>query len=138
MFWQWVVDAGLTAKDKDLAAGLDKDGSPLRPLHPKTIKYRKSEVGPTFKAAPPLEPSYARSRVRSLLTGRAHTSSAEFWWKFDSLTGRSFAEILIYQRDEYGRDVFGPSPRGTAWVTAQALKKWATWKGPRAAPRGPL
>jgi hypothetical protein len=70
MWWEWVVEFGLLAKDRDLAKRLDKDGNPLRRLDPHSIKYRKSEVGPTFKNAPPLEPSYARSRVRSLLTGR--------------------------------------------------------------------
>src|SRR5208283_2832452 len=55
------------------------------------------------------------SRVMSLLTGRAHTSSAEFWWKFDSHTGRSFAEILHYWADDQGHDVFGLSPQGRDW-----------------------
>jgi len=128
VWFGFVVKYGLVAKDKDLARGLGADGNPLKPLRPKSIKYRKSEVGPTFKHAPPLEPSYARSRVRSLLTGRPHTSSAEFWWRFDSHTGRSFAEVLRYQRDEYGRDVFGLSPRGTAWTLAQATKEWERWK----------
>ena len=116
MYWGWVVELGLQAKDRDLAAGLDKDGAPLRPLKPESIKHRKSEVGPTFWNAPPLSPGQARSRVRSLLTGRAHLSSAEFWWRFDPITGRSFAEVLIGQRDAYGRDVFGLSPAGTGWV----------------------
>src|SRR5208283_39502 len=70
----------------------------------------------------------AISRVRSLLTGRAHASSAEFWWTFDAISGQSFAEILRYQRDEYGRDVFGLSPRGTAWTLAKAMKDWDEWK----------
>lgn len=66
--------------------------------------------------------------MRSLLRGRAHSNSAEFFWAFDSVTGKSFADILRYQRDEYGRDVFGLSPDGTDWVQAQALKKWNAWK----------
>src|SRR5208283_5449902 len=70
----------------------------------------------------------AISRVRSLLTGRAHASSAEFWWTFDAISGQSFAEILRYQRDKYGRDVFGLSPRGTAWTLAKAMKDWDEWK----------
>jgi hypothetical protein len=127
-FWKWVVEFGLQAKDRDLAKGLDKDGQPLRGLTAASIRRRKSEVGPTDKYAPPLQPSHARSRVRSLLTGRAHTNSAEFWWKFDPVTGRSFARVLQGQRDRYGRDVFGLSPMATAWVKAQALKKWERWK----------
>ena len=104
------------------------DGRPMKALHPKTIKYRRSEVGPVTKTAPPLIPALELSRVRALLTGRAHASSAEFWWKFDAVSGASFAVILRYQRDEYGRDVFGLSPRGTAWTLARAMKDWETWK----------
>ncbi len=125
MWYQWVVDLGLARKDRELAQGRDKDGK-IGVLHPDTIKHRKSEVGPTYPNAPFLTPSYARSRVRSLLTGRAHTSSAEFWWSFDSVTGRSFAMILHYQA-EAGHDVFGLSPLGVAWVTREALKRWAAW-----------
>lgn len=127
LFWGWVVEFGLQAKHKDLTKGLDKDGSPLRGLKPRSIRYRKSEVGPTDKHAPPLQPSHARSRVHSLLTGRAHLDSAEFWWRFDSVAGRSFATVLEYQREQ-GRDVFGLSPKATAWVRQQALKKWEQWK----------
>ena len=126
MYWGWVVELGLKRKDQDLAAGLDKDGAPLRPLKPESIKHRKSQVGPTFRHARPLSPGQARSRVRSLLTGRAHTSSAEFWWKFDPITGRSFADVLLAQQEQ-GRDVFGLSPAGTSWVRSEAAKRWQAW-----------
>src|SRR5271166_2415455 len=128
VWFDLVVKYGLIAKDRDLAKGLGADGKPMKALHPKTIKYRKSEVGPVHKHAPPLIPALELSRVRSLLTGRAHSSSAEFWWKFDAVSGASFAEILRFQRNEYGRDVFGLSPQGTAWTLAQATKDWKTWK----------
>lgn len=127
MFWGWVVEFGLEAKHRDLSKGLDKDGSPLRALKPKSIKHRKSEVGPTDRHAPPLQPSHARSRVHSLLTGRAHVNSAEFWWRFDSVTGNSFAAVLSHQAEQ-GRDVFGLSPKATAWVRQQAGKRWESWK----------
>jgi len=125
MWFQWVVDLGLERKDKELARGWDKNGNTHR-LKPKTIKYRKSEVGPVHPTAPRLIPALDLSRVRSLLTGRAHTSSAEFWWKFDSVTGESFAVILHYAA-EAGHDVFGLSPQGTAWVARQATKRWRAW-----------
>ncbi len=134
MYWGWVVELGLKRKDEELAKGLDKDGNPLRPLKPESIKHRKSEVGPTFRNAPPLEPGMARSRVRSLLTGRAHISSAEFWWKFDAVTGRSFSEVLQGQKKQ-GRDVFGLSPAGTAWVRAQAYRRWLAWVAKVGTPR---
>jgi hypothetical protein len=126
MWFQWVVDLGLERKDKELSRGWDKNGNVHR-LKPKTIRYRKSEVGPVHPTAPRLIPALNLSRVRSLLTGRAHTTSAEFWWKFDSVTGASFAVILHYQAEEYGHDVFGLSPTGTAWVEREATKKWRAW-----------
>ena len=126
MYWGWVTEAALARKDWELARGWDKNGA-IHPLSPYTIKHRKSEVGPVHKRAPRLIPALALSRVRSLLTGRAHTTSAEFWWKFDSVTGASFAVILHYQADEYGHDVFGLSPTGTAWVAREAAKKWRAW-----------
>jgi len=135
MWYQWVVDLALARKDRELAKGMDKNGK-IGVLDPGTIKHRKSEVGPTTKTAPYGTPSYARSRVRSLLTGRAHTGSAEFWWGFDSHTGRSFAVILHYWADEYSHDVFGLSVSGTAWVTREAVKKWSAWKAAGGYERG--
>jgi hypothetical protein len=126
MWFQWVVDLGLARKDLELSRGWDKDGN-IHPLAARTIKYRKSEVGPVTKNAPRLIPALELSRVRSLLTGRAHATSAEFWWKFDSVTGDSFAVILHYAA-EAGHDVFGLSRQGTEYVQAEALRKWARWK----------
>ena len=125
MYWGWVVDLGLQRKDKELARGWDKNGNVHR-LKASTIKHRKWEVGPVHPTAPRLIPALNLSRVRSLLTGRAHTTSAEFWWKFDAITGASFAVILHYAA-EAGHDVFGLSPTGTAWVTREATKKWRAW-----------
>ncbi len=127
MFWQWVTDSALVVKDRELSKGWDKDGQ-IHPLHRETIKHRKSEVGPVTKTAPRLEPALKRSRVRSLLRGRAHHSSAELYWDFDAVTGDSFAVILHYQAEEYGHDVFGLSDRGTAQVRREALDKWQAWK----------
>jgi len=126
-WFEWVTELGLDRKLKELRKGWDKNGK-THPLKPRTIKYRKSEVGSVHKRAPRGIPALDVSRVMALLTGRAHLSSAEFWWGFDSVTGRSFAEILHYWADDQGHDVFGLSPQGMAWVTAQALKKWAAWK----------
>ena len=124
MFWGWVTEAALR-KDKELARGWDKNGN-VHPLKPQTIRYRKSEVGPVHPNAPRLIPALNLSRVRSLLTGRAHTTSSELWWKFDAVTGRSFAVVLHYAA-EAGHDVFGLSPTGTAWVAREATKKWQAW-----------
>src|SRR5271166_274907 len=126
MFWQWVTDEALRVKDRELSRGWDKDGQ-IHPLKPATIKYRKSEVGPVTKTAPRLEPALARSRVRSLLRGRAHHASAELYWDFDAVTGDSFAVILHFAA-EAGHDVFGLSDRGTAQVRREALDRWQAWK----------
>ena len=95
LFWGWVTDAALRVKDRELSHGWDKDGK-VHPLRPRTIKYRKSEVGPVTRNAPRLIPALNLSRVRSLLRGRAHTNSAELYWTFDEVTGDSFAAILHF------------------------------------------
>jgi hypothetical protein len=127
VWFDLVVKYGLIAKGRDLRRGKDKNGD-THALAPRTIKYRRSEVGPVTKTAPRGIPALDVSRVMSLLIGRAHTSSAEFWWGFDSVTGESFAKILHYWADDQGHDVFGLSPQGTAWTLAQAAKDWEAWK----------
>jgi GNAT superfamily N-acetyltransferase len=129
-FWQWVVDAGLKRKDKELSEGLNKDGKPLRGISKETRKHRRSAMTPSGKGdpkAPPLIPGWQKSRTRSLLAGKAHATYAEFYWRYDAYTGASWSEVLTYQAEK-GRDVFGLSDRGTAWVEAQALRKWEAWK----------
>jgi hypothetical protein len=130
MYWQWVVDFGLKRKDKELSEGLDKDGKALKPILAETRKHRRSEMTPTGRgspSAPPLTPGYQKSRTRSLLAGRAFTTHAEFFWLYDPHTGDSWGVILADQAKQ-GRNVFGLSPAGTAWVQAQALRKWNQWK----------
>jgi hypothetical protein len=131
-YWGWVVEFGLKRKDKELAEGLDKDGKPLKPISAKTRKYRRSAMTPSGRGspnAPPLTPAYAKSRTRSLLDGRALSTHAEFWWRFDAFTGDQWGAILeIQARPPHRRDVFGLSPTGTRWVQAQALKRWEAYK----------
>jgi hypothetical protein len=126
-FWSFVVAEGLKVKDRELAAGLDKDGKPLKPISPETRKYRKSAMTPTGRGdpqAPPLTPGYGLSRTRSLLSGRAFPDRAEFWWRFDPFTYDSWARILRMQVRQ-GRDVFGLSPRGLAQVTSRSWRAFA-------------
>jgi hypothetical protein len=130
MFWGWLMEAALKAKDRDLSMGLDKDGQPLRPITAHTRKHRKSVMTPTGKgdpSAPPLMPGRKLSRVRSLLTGRAEVDHAEFWWKFDPFTHESFAKILEKEKDE-GRDVFGLSPAALKRSMSQAWDRYAKWE----------
>lgn len=130
MWWRWVVEVGLSQKDKDLAKGIDAHGHPLKAILPATRKHRRSEMTPSGRGAPeapPLTPGYQKSRARSLLTGKAFADRAEFWWKFDPLTHDSFARILEYQAQE-GRDVFGLSPAALRRMRLICLGKYDDWK----------
>jgi hypothetical protein len=130
MFWGWVVDLGLRAKDGELAKGLDRDGQPLRPISAKTRKYRRSAMTPDGKgdpSAPPLMPARVLSRTRSLLAGRALPTHAEFYWRFDAWTGDSWGRVLAIHARK-GRDVIGLSDKGVARVRAQAWDRWERWK----------
>ena len=135
-FWKWVVDVALRVKDRELARGWDKNGV-AHPLHPNTIKYRRSEVGPVTRTAPRLEPALKRSRVRSLLRGRAHHQSAELFWDFDAVSGDSFAVILHFAAEQ-GHDVFGISPGGMAEVIREATSRWRAWQSNPGNARPPL
>jgi hypothetical protein len=133
MFWGWVVLFGIKAKVADLMQGLDKDGRPLRPILPRTRKYRRSAMTASGKGdpgAPPLIPAHMRSRTISLLDGRALSTHADFFWRFDAWTGASWGDVLAIQ-SQHGRDVIGLSRASTAKVQAQALRKWADWKAGR-------
>jgi hypothetical protein len=130
MFWHWVLELSLRAKDRDLSKGLDKDGQPLRPISKYTRENRRSAMTASGKgdpSAPPLIPAWQRSRVRSLLTGREFTDHVELWWKFDPYTRDSFARILEYQKEQ-GRDVFGLSQDSLRRVRAQAWERWRKWR----------
>jgi hypothetical protein len=130
LYWSWVVELGLKRKDKELSQGLDKDGKPLKPISAYTRAHRRSAMTPNGKGdpgAPPLTPGLQKSRTRSLLAGRAFSTHAEFYWRYDGFTGASWAVVLSYQADD-GRDVFGLSTEGTAWVKAQSWECWRQWK----------
>jgi hypothetical protein len=130
LFWSWVLEFGLKRKDKELSQGLDKDGEPLKPIDKYTREHRRSAMTPSGKGdpgAPPLTPGLQKSRTRSLLAGRAFSTHAEFYWRYDSFTGASWAVVLSYQAVQ-GRDVFGLSDAGMAWVKVQAWALWDQWK----------
>ncbi len=130
MYWGWVVEEGIRAKEADLARGLDKDGKPLKPISAYTRAHRRSAMTPTGRgspSAPPLTPAYQLSRTRSLLTGRAEVDGAEFWWRFDPFTGGSWARILEYQKAQ-GRDVFGLSKEGVNRAVGRARALYQRWE----------
>ena len=85
-------------------------------------------MGPADPDAPPLTPAYGLSRTRSLFTGRAMPGHAEFFWRFDPVTGKPWGRILRYHADGAGRlpvrDVIGLSPASLAWVRDQVGVWW--------------
>jgi len=136
-FWAAVVKLVLRAKDRELAAGLDRFGVSMVPIAESTRRKGRwrSHTGMGDPDAPPLDPAYALSRTRSLLTGRAHRDHAEFFWRLDTVTGQHWGRILGFHRAGAGRlpvrDVIGLSPQSLAWVREQAAKWWADWKAGR-------
>jgi hypothetical protein len=130
LYWTWVLKLALARKDRELAAGLDKDGKPLRPISEYTRKHRRSAMTPSGKgdpAAPPLTPGLQKSRTRSLLAGRALSTHVDMFWRFDGFTGESWAVVLSYQAAR-GRDVFGISDEGLAAIKAKSWSLWESWK----------
>lgn len=131
MYWKWVVELTITAKDRELAAGLDRFGAPMVPISLKTRLHRKSVKGPADPYAPPLQPAHGLSRTRSLFSGRAFPDHAEFFWLFDEFTGASWGKILKLHARGAGhlpvRDVIGISPESLGWVRAHALSRWMGW-----------
>jgi hypothetical protein len=130
LYWTWVLKLALARKDKELAAGLDKDGKPLRAISEYTRKHRRSAMTPSGKgdpAAPPLTPGLQKSRTRSLLAGRALSTHVDMFWRFDGFTGESWAVVLSYQAAR-GRDVFGISDEGLASIKVKSWALWESWK----------
>lgn len=123
-----VVEFGLRRKDFELSRGLNAKGDPLPGVKPETRANRKSEMTPSGKGdprAPYLMPGRGLSRTRSLLAGKAHADYAEFGWRYDAFTGDQWGRVLAaHARRGKAYDVVGLSPRGVAWVAAQAQAKW--------------
>ena len=134
LYWSWVTEFGLKAKDSELARGLNKHGKPLPGVKEKTRKNRRSAMTATGRgdpSAPYLMPGRGLSRTRSLLAGRAHRNYAEFYWRYDPWTGDQWGKVLSYHaaRSTDGRyDVVGLSADSTRKVQAAALLKWEAWK----------
>lgn len=125
---QIVVDLGLRRKDWELSRGLNAKGEPLPGVKVETAKHRRSEMTPTGKGdprAPYLMPGRGLSRTRSLLAGKAHADYAEFGWRYDAWTGDQWGKILaMHARRGEAYNVVGLSPKGIAWVAANAIREW--------------
>lgn len=133
-FWRAVVGFTLEAKDRELAAGLDRLGDPLTPIAPSTRARgrKRSYTGLGSAGNPPLTPAGALSRTRALLTGRALVNSAEFYWTYDTVSGLPWGQMLGWHRAGAGglpkRDVIGLAPQSLAAVKAQADRWWKNYK----------
>lgn len=136
-FWALVAPIALRVKDQELAAGLDANGQPLKPISPRTRRYRKSAMVPGGKgdpSAPPLMPARQKSRTRALLAARVvGDTHVELYWRFDPFTGDQWSRILTFQREQ-GRDVFGISPDGMKKIRQQSAAAWTKWKKLNAEP----
>lgn len=130
LFWQAVAAYVVELKAAELEAGLDRNGEELVALKPRTIKYRRSAMGPADPNAPPLQPAHGLSRTRSLFTVEVSPSANGLvcFWAFDSRTGASWGEILDHHRKGSGalpiRDVFGLSPQSMARLKQRASDWW--------------
>lgn len=127
-FNQVVADLVLKRKDFELSRGLNAKGEPLPGVKAETRKNRKSEMTPTGKGdprAPYLMPGRGLSRTRSLLTARAYENYVVVGWRFDAWTGDQWGRVLAaHARRGEAYNVVGLSPRGVAWVAAQAQARW--------------
>lgn len=133
LFWRMVVALGLRRKDWELSMGYNSRGNKMPPVKPQTAANRRSEM--TFSGrgdpkAPYLTPGRAASRTRSLLTGSAENNRAVFSWAWDFHTRDEWGQILEYHRRRGKQyDVIGISPKGIAWVAANAAQQWRTMVG---------
>lgn len=131
-FWRAVVPLVLAAYGDQLEDGIGADGSALIEIAASTRKYRRSARGSADPDAPPLIPAHAASRTRSLLTGRAFSTYAEFFWRIDSTTGLHWGKVLGWHRTGSKRypprDVIGLAPQYQAKVQAQAAGWWSVRK----------
>ena len=124
-FWKAAIAYVLKAKDQDLAAGLDKDGEPLKPIAQSTRDNRVSAMGPADPSAPPLMPAYATSRTRLWLTAKQVDNVVRVSWRND------WGQILIYHANKgpkKRRDVFGLSPEGFRKARGWLDGWWISWK----------
>ena len=123
-----LVQIVLKVRDASLAKGLDRFGQPFKPISRRTRENRRSAMGNPDPNAPPLTPAYGLSRTRSLLAGRAIKDHAEFFWRFDEHTGKSWGVILGYHRAGAGhlpvRDAIGISNADIAIVRRELLAVW--------------
>ena len=126
-FWREVVRLVKIAKQRELAAGLDRFGKPLIPITEYTRRHRKSAMGIPDPNGPVFQPAHDESRTVAWFDGRAFADHAEFFWR------NGWGRILKLHatgraRGGKVRDVLGLSPKNQRWVETQANAWWRAWK----------
>lgn len=119
--------------DAARAKGLDRHGKRLARLSPRTVKYRRSSMGPADPKAPPLTPAYDLSRTRSFLKRQVTAAGVWFWWKKDPRAKGPWGKIVWYHamgmvRGAPVRDVMGFSQAELESIKRR-LAMW--WKAHR-------
>lgn len=141
LYWQQFAKHAAEAKDRELAAGLDKNGNRMADIADSTREARLnpaySPMGIADPDAPPLTPCYEASRTRSLLRYKADPTGVTFYWDFDHNTGDSWGVILSYHQTAFGnrpaRDVFGLSRNGQNKARSAASQWWNQYLSTRLA-----
>lgn len=130
-YWSVVRTLVLNAYDRQLAAGVDRNGIPFAALKTRTILNRRSWSGHHDPYAPALNPAHHLSRSRSLLDARIEGEVVRVFWKADPITGKSWGRIMGYHAAGAGnnpvRDAMGLSPTSYAQVRVAAWLWWGSY-----------
>jgi hypothetical protein len=115
--------------DRARVRGLDRHGKPLAALAERTIKYRRSAMGPADPKAPPLTPAHDLSRTRSFLKRQQTEAGIWFWWKRHPRAKGSWGKIVWFHamgmvKGAPARDVMGFSPPELAAIRARMARWW--------------
>lgn len=126
-FWTVAGAIAMEVKQRELTAGLDHAGKPLKPVKPRRLRYQS---GKRLDGAP-LMPHRALSRTRRLLRYIVQATQIVFYWE------AGWAKILDYHRrgavlKRRGkcvgrlpvRNVFGISPKGRKEIAERAKTAW--------------
>ncbi len=148
-FWDVVGKAGLKAKDRSLAKGLDKNGRLLKGISQPTRMARNADINPVsgkgpyspmgraFGAAPPLMATGDMSRTRQWLRYEIVSGGVWFYWdhnwgKVLARHARGYTQRFRYPFHSMGdvppRDVIGLSNADMATVKRLANEWWGLHK----------
>lgn len=126
-FWTVAGAIAMEVKQRELQAGLDHAGRPLKPVKPRRLRYKSGKR----LDGKPLMPHRALSRTRRLLRYIVQATQIVFYWE------AGWSKILDYHRRgavlKRGgrcvgrlpvRNVFGISPAGKREIQTRAREQW--------------